>query len=127
LIDWEHIITASLTQVPPWPTFVDSYRYEPPNPPHIRDLFLGFCELCEKEYHTKLAADAFIERLQELEPSWPQVLQAERDFENEFEADLAVLGGIVARMYMKWDKLQVCERIKEKYKQGDERELRLDA
>jgi thiamine kinase-like enzyme len=24
LIDWEHIITASLTQVPPWPTFVDS-------------------------------------------------------------------------------------------------------
>jgi hypothetical protein len=47
------------------------------------------------------------------------MLQAERDFENEFEADLAVLGGIVTRMYMKWDKLEVCERIKEKYKQGD--------
>lgn len=116
LLDWENLITESLSQIDPWPSIVDPTRYELPELPlqcngPKPEWYLSALE----DYDTRLAADAFTSHLRELKSSWPHTQTEAQEFSSEFEEDLAELGLLVKEIYAGWAELEICEKMKKKY------------
>ncbi|KAI9707006.1 MAG: hypothetical protein M1820_004594 [Bogoriella megaspora] len=115
LLDWENLSTEALCQIYPWPSIIDSRRYDLPDPSIRRRLKPAAIIAAETNYKTRLAADGFMLRLKELKSSWPQTNGERMSFVNEFEEDLAELGDLVKEIYAGWGEMEICEKLKEKY------------
>lgn len=116
LLDWENIATKSLFQVEPCPSIIDPTRYNSPEPWQESIPKPSWYLRAERDYITRLAADAFMSRLKELQSPWPQIdtTSAEQNSIDGFEDDLVELGAVAERIYARWGETKICDRIREK-------------
>ncbi|KAF2008709.1 hypothetical protein BU24DRAFT_415763 [Aaosphaeria arxii CBS 175.79] len=116
LLDWENIATKSLSQIDPWPSIIDSTRYDLPEPWQESTPKPSWRLKAEKNYTTRLTADIFMSRLKKLQSPWPQIdtTGAEENCVDMFEEDLAELGAVAERLYASWGETEICDRIREK-------------